>query len=257
MRNIPTMCSSRELTIFIIYIITIHLFSLGCPTLHIELNCLDLHSACSATLIESQNSKPGAPPLNYALTFSWAAFIQFYPSVCLSPMPLFSRFTTSLPNLTVRLLIRRSVSQAVLSSCLNIHLLSVYLHLRKKKKKTPRAGLLGPPPTVVSLLSPRPHAFGLPIFFNVFFFFAHSMFNLFVFPFGPTDSQKFSFPSDRWPFENISHPVAHYCTLAASILNCLCPNTQTWSKGWWRWVKDRRKESVGYASANLHMLSSR
>ena len=97
----------------------------------------------------------------------------------------------------------------------------------QKKKKTPRAGLLGPPPTVVSLLSPRPHAFGLPIFFNVFFFFAHSMFNLFVFPFGPTDSQKFSFPSDRWPFENISHPVAHYCTLAASILNCLCPNTQT------------------------------
>ena len=66
-----------------------------------------------------------------------------------------------------------------------------------------------------------------PFFSMFFFFFAHSMFNLFVFPFGPTDSQKFSFPSDRWPFENISHPVAHYCTLAASILNCLCPNTQT------------------------------
>lgn len=65
-------------------------------------------------------------------------------------------------------------------------------------QKPPQASLLGPPPpTVVSLLSPWPHAFGLAIFINVFFifiyFFDRSIFNLFVFPFGQQIHR--SFPS--------------------------------------------------------------
>lgn len=76
-------------------------------------------------------------------------------SICLPLLhALFSCFTASLPNLTVSLLIRRSVSQAVLSLCLSIHLLSVYLHLRKKTSPGWHV-LSSSPPTLSTLLSVR------------------------------------------------------------------------------------------------------
>lgn len=90
---------------------------------------------------------------------------------------LFSCFTASLPNLTVKLLIRRSVSQAVLSFCLNIHLLSVYLHLRKNLQGLACAVLL--PPCRLYLSGCL--AFGFFVLSIVFS--PRSMFNLTVFPF--------------------------------------------------------------------------
>lgn len=123
---------------------------------------------------------------------------------------LFSCFTASLPNLTVRLLIRRCVSQAVLSFCLNIHLLSVYLHLRKKP---PRAALLCPPPPLaVSLRSVQLPGLRVPR--SIFTFFLLAEKNI-------RPRLVEAFLSERqMAFENVSRPVA-YCKLAASILNCL------------------------------------
>lgn len=59
-----------------------------------------------------------------------------------SPPLLPSLHPSSMPNLTVGSLIRNSVSQAVLSSCPNIHLLYVYLHLCLKKLKQKNYSLL-------------------------------------------------------------------------------------------------------------------
>lgn len=121
--------------------------------------------------------------------------------VCLPfSLACISHFTASLPSLTVRLLIRRSVSQAVLSFCLNIHLLSVYLHLRKNLPGLACAVLL---PSIISpfYLSNLP-AFGFPPCYLQLqcFAFAACLTSLlsnlakrFV-----AWRKKFSFPSDRW-----------------------------------------------------------
>lgn len=131
---------------------------------------------------------------------------------------LLSHFTASLPNLTVRLLIRRSVSQAVLSFCLNIHLLSVYLHLRKTLPGLARSIL--PSLSFLFYLSGC-LAFGFYILSVVLCWVFFFLFNLTV----SHSAKKFTpwftkvFLSKRqMALGNVSHP---YCKLAASILNCL------------------------------------
>lgn len=138
--------------------------------------------------------------------------------ICLSLLhALFSHFTASLPNLTVRVLIRRSVSQAVLSFCLNIHLLSVYLHLRKNLPRLACA--------VLPLLSFLFYlsvclAYGFSILSIVLCFvltacltslFSHSAKRFMAW------FTKVFLSKRQMDLENVSHPVA-CCKLAASLL---------------------------------------
>lgn len=111
---------------------------------------------------------------------------------------LFSHFTASLPNLTVRLLIRRSVSQAVLSLCRNLHLLSVYLHLGGKKP--PRAGSLCPP-SLSCCLSTGTFQFPSCLVI-VLCFFAHSNLNHIVLQLGLDISPQIEMSHVSWPGVN-------------------------------------------------------
>lgn len=138
---------------------------------------------------------------------------------------LFSHFTASLPNLTVGLLIRRSVSQAVLSLCRNLHLLSVYLHLGGKKK--PSLGWLA--------LS------SLPVLLFIYRDLSVSLLSRHCFMFLCTQQLK-PHCSAAWPRyistdRNVSHLLA-WCELATFLLNRLfhtyCsspPNAQSEGEG--------------------------
>lgn len=152
-------------------------------------------------------------------------FLSFLYSVLFSCVPLlhalFTRFTASLPNLTVRLLIRRSVSQAVLSFCLNIHLLSVYLHLHKNLPGLAYSAL---PLSFFSYLSGcLPFGFSFSIYGLMFF--ARSMFNLTVVPFAQAIHTVF-FSKRQMALESVSHRVA-YCKLLHPSCTHLVSFTQT------------------------------
>lgn len=137
---------------------------------------------------------------------------------------LFSHFTASLPNLTVRLLIRRSVSQAVLSLCRNLHLLSVYLHLGGKKTSLGRLALSS-----------------LPVLLFIYRDLSVSLLSSHCFMFLCTQQLK-PHCSAAWPRyistdRNVSRLLA-WCELAAFLLNCLfhtcCtspPNAQSEGEG--------------------------
>lgn len=144
---------------------------------------------------------------------------------------LFSCFTVSLPNLTVRVLIRRSVSQAVLSFCLNIHLLSVYLHLRKNP---PRLACAATPLPLCLFYLTMCLALSFSILSIVLCFVLKAcLTSLFPQLRDPwLDIQSFPLLVTDGP-KNVSYPVA-CCNLAVSLLHWLfhtySEHTQ-WSRG--------------------------
>lgn len=128
---------------------------------------MQLHIDRVANVIEGKSTQKSALTIELK-SLNWVL------SICPPHLhALSSVFTITLPNLTGGLLIRHSVSQAVLSLCRNIHLLSVYFHLRKSL------------PTVARFVLPGLwFRFDQRLSESWFYIFACSNFNLIIIPLG-------------------------------------------------------------------------
>lgn len=207
MRSTPSVVSRRAHTTMAPQYKDLNAFSatvsLGCPTLHMELNRLDFHSA-RLYINRVSNSIPGAPLLNYALT--------------ISELPLFSLTHLSSSALCAVLSLHRQPakpdSQAAYQAfCQPGCLIVLSKHppafcLPPPPQKPPRAAILCPHSLpVVSLLSVRPHGFRFPrpIYGFLFVFFLTSLFSHWAKRF-----MEIFLSKRQMALENVSHPVA-YC----------------------------------------------
>lgn len=158
--------------------------------------------------------------------------------LCASPLcPVLLLHLRSLPNLTVGLLIGNSVSQAVLSFCRNIHLLSVYLHLRRREPPRAACSLCPPSMSVVPRLSFRSPVFTVSL---------------------PAATSTSLFPPfcqealDRWPLEmphipwlGANYPRSPWTASFTRIFTTLQCQRVSETGGGQRWTERRKKESVG------------
>lgn len=206
MRSTPSVVSRRAHTTMAPQYKDLNAFSatvsLGCPTLHMELNRLDFHSA-RLYINRVSNSIPGAPLLNYALT--------------ISELPLFSLTHLSSSALCAVLSLHRQPakpdSQAAYQAfCQPGCLIVLSKHppafcLPPPPQKPPRAAILCPHSLpVVSLLSVRPHGFQFPRpIYGFLFVFLNSLFSHWAKRF-----MEIFLSKRQMALENVSHPVA-YC----------------------------------------------
>lgn len=165
--------------------------------------------------------------------------------LCASPLrPVLLLHLHSLPNLTVGLLIGNSVSQAVLSFCRNIHLLSVYLHLRRRASSGCLLTLStlhvchSPTLLPVAWLSRSPFQ---PRFYS---FSARGNFNLIVSPVLPRSSWQMALEMSHIPWLGVNYPRSPWTVSFTRIFTTLqCQRVS--ETGGQRWTERRKKESVG------------